>query len=799
MENEGKTDITQAFRPGNVDLPAGAISHSTAQLTLPDVITELDLLLPDPTLDLGGLGDLPLHAGHQRRNADITLDADSFIGSMEQQPRAYDRDDDLQLEDEILDIDIGEDRDMAVGGGGLDDLITGSDSMEIGRDAPLGRDIADDLFDDSRMSLDLGLETPKARESLPPALSFEDDLDLGLDDENMGFGRGMDIDFDGGDTTTIQAREATTPPPPSATAHEAVVAAADAADAAGAAVSGPEPLPARERSESPLSSVRSSVGRQLSADLEHEQQQQSGEAGDATFQPNEDSMRLPSEDVETAHANQQASRKRKVLVDPATEIKAKVIKAQQTDRARILQQPSFLPRDPAVLALMSLTRSGGLAHSMFYPKNMAPELSRLLAPDFVKRMADLKRKRAAGGGGGGGQGREDGEEGEEEEEEEEEATRPSPPKQARLEIEDEEDRGRHRHHRHRDQEDEEDEEEDENENEHPEGKGKDGRGGEGKGRGSKGREGEGKWEEEEDRGEEEAHAHVERQGAGEEEMLEFPAVEAAMAAPGDETDYALPQAREGLAHAPCSMNPCPNTEMQAHSPPSPTFSPRERLRPKRRRPWGSRRRRKPWFGLPSPSRVKRGTRCTCCANSSPSPAARPLSGSTSSSHRRRRPRQTPPRCSLRSSCWPPRMPSGSSSMTGPLGGSRCSRRRRCGEPGPKRRTSSRWLRTRSGSARRPIGRLAALGKSWWAPAGTEASPRLPYSLFYYSFPFSFLLYSFSFPCFLSSWKRTDRRYRSCAVLGGCCRLCLIIAVPRIGSRVVCAGKLQKLTLLYTRR
>ena len=730
MEKEGKADITQAFRPGNVDLPAGAISHSTAQLTLPDVITELDLLLPDPTLDLGGLGDLPLHAGHQRRNADITLDADSFIGSMEQQPRAYDRDDDLQLEDEILDIDIGEDRDMAVGGGGgLDDLITGSDSMEIGRDAPLGRDIADDLFDDSRMSLDLGLETPKARESLPPALSFEDDLDLGLDDENMGFGRGMDIDFDGGDTTAIQAREATTPPPPVAAAHEAVVAAPDAADAA--VVSGPEPLPARERSESPLSSVRSSVGRQLSADLEHEQQQQqqSGEAGDATFQPNEDSMRLPSEDVETAHANQQASRKRKVLVDPATEIKAKVIKAQQTDRARILQQPSFLPRDPAVLALMSLTRSGGLAHSMFYPKNMAPELSRLLAPDFVKRMADLKRKRAAGGGSGG-QGREDGEEGEEEEEEEEEATRPSPPKQARLEIEDEEDRGRHRHLRHRDQEDEEDEEEDENENEHQEGKGKEGRGGEGKGRGGKGREGEGregKWEEEEDRGDEEAHAHVERQGAGEEEMLEFPAAE--VAAIGDETDYTLPQAREGLAHTPCSMNPCPNTEMQARSPPSPTSFPRERLPPKRRRPWGSRRRRKPWFGLPSPSRAKRDTRCTCCANSSLSPAARPLFGSTSSSRRRRRPRQTPPRCSLRSSCWPPRMPSGSSSMTGPLGGSRCSRRRRCGGLGLKRRTSSRWLRTRSGSARRPIGKLAALGKSWWAPAGTEASPQLPHSLF----------------------------------------------------------------------
>jgi len=318
------------------------------------------------------------------------------MSSMEQ-PRGFDRDDDLQLEDDILDIDIGEDRDMTIGG--LEDLIAGSDSMEIGRDAPIGRDIGEDLFDESRMSLDIGLETPKARESVPPGLGFEDDLDLGLDDENIGFGRGMDIDFEG-DTTIQQPKEAT--PVPEAPAL--VVTPAPALQG----------LPARDRSESPLSSVHSSVERQLTAEVE--------QPGDVTFQVEEDSMRLPSEDIETVHARQHASRKRKVVIDPITEIKAKVIKAQQADRSRILQEPSFLPRDPTVLALMSLTKTGGLARSVFYPKNIAPELANLLAPDFVKRMADLKRKRDAG----------------EEQGEEEGAKRPSPPKQARLEIEEEE-------------------------------------------------------------------------------------------------------------------------------------------------------------------------------------------------------------------------------------------------------------------------------------------------------------------------------------------------------------------------
>jgi cohesin complex subunit SCC1 len=349
------------------------------------------LLLPDPTLDLADLGLLPLQPGHQKRNADITLDPDSFISSLEQ-PRGFEHDDDLQLEDDILDIDIGEDNNMNIGG--LEDLMAGSDSLEIGRDAPIPRDVGEDLFSESRLDLDLGSMTPKARESMPPpGLGFEEEgLDLGLDDENAGFGRGMDIDFEG--DTTIQPHEAT--PVPEATAQAPEPAAAEAA---------------RERTASVAPTVQME-----DAPVEEQQEEPQGEAGDATFV--RESSRVSSEEVEeTVHARAQG-RKRKVVVDPVTELKAKFIKAQQEDRSRILKDPSFLPRDPTVLALMSLTKSGGLARSIFYPRNIAPELTSLLAPDFVKRMAELKRKREGA--------------------EEQEQVRPSPPKQARLEIDQEE-------------------------------------------------------------------------------------------------------------------------------------------------------------------------------------------------------------------------------------------------------------------------------------------------------------------------------------------------------------------------
>jgi hypothetical protein len=559
-------------------------------LTLPDVITELDLLLPDPTLDLGDLGDLPLKPGHQKRNADITLDEDSYMSSMEQ-PRGFGRDDDLQLEEDILDIDIGEDREI---GGELGELMSG-DSFEIGRDAPHHRDVGEDLFDESRLTMDLGgQETPKARESVPSGLGFEDGLDLGFD-EPMGF------DIGAADTTIQQAE--VTPVPQAAPAPEQEMAEAPSAAA---------PEEHREHSESPLSSARSSIARDV--------------VEESTYHEpvSEEVRRSPSEDTEAAHVrNHAASRKRKVVVDSVTEIKAKVIKAQQADRSRILKDPSFLPRDPTVLALMSLTKTGGLARSVFYPKNIAPELADLLAPDFVKRMAEMKRKRDAG---------EDKEE--------------SPAKQPRLELEIEE----------------------------PE--------------------------------EEVPISEQPEEQEVQDETMELGADISAVRIGGEEEELVDPGRRTGTFSFPPAYR-----ALLTHS--QPLYLPNLTSFPKAK-PASGTSHSKPAVSLHSPpnrslSPAKLGTPCTSSASNSPSPMPRVPFTSNNCCPPPPPPGSMRPRCSSRSSFSLPRMPFRLPNIRDSVT-SRSSKRMRCGVPGRRKRTSSKWRRKRRSDCRRSRRRLADGGR-----------------------------------------------------------------------------------------
>ncbi|KAL7274648.1 sister chromatid cohesion protein 1 [Rhizina undulata] len=405
--NEALMKIKMAFRPGNVDLPAGATAHTAAQLTLPDVITELDLLLPDPTLDLAELGELPFEtAAHIGRKADITLDESrQFLGSIEQARAARGEvsfefeEEPLQLEDD-LELDIGPmpgeetprphraatiAREISLGPFDLPEIE--EISMERGREAPPERGIGEELFPEEMMEGVEGVEliSPKAPEPEPPRFEeYAEEIGLGFDEDDAGIPFGLGEE---GDLTALvgaPSERAATVPPPESVREESV------------------------REESPLSSVRSSVERELSADIRAH-----GAMLDISFA--DEIMRAPSEEVE-AYA-QRVIRKRKVVVDPVTEIRAKQIKAQQEDRTRILKEPSFLPRDPTLLALLSLQKTGGFAQSVFYPKNMAPELKNLLSPEFVKRMAELKRKREREAVGG-----------------EEIEERPSPAKQVRLDI-----------------------------------------------------------------------------------------------------------------------------------------------------------------------------------------------------------------------------------------------------------------------------------------------------------------------------------------------------------------------------
>lgn len=379
----------QAFRPGNVDLPPGATSHSAAQLTLPDVITELDLLLPDPTLDLGDLGQLPFDSdAHITTDANITLSDEFFLESRETEHglagTGLARDDDdnvLQLQEDDLFLDIHDPEELTPkpvrGTRGMSEgLLSEVDvSPEIGRrEAPA---LHDDLMDVTMHGAEFS-DAPKGPESEigrpeeglgfgdedDTAMGFQGDFGLGIGDEQEG------------DLTILG---------PSAE-HE-MGSAVGPGSVGGLETPRAQSVARSVRAiSSPLSSVRSSVERDEAELWSH--------ADRLNMSYIDDTLRPLSEDLEpeTIH-HQRAVRGRKVMIDEVTEIRAKQIKAQQEDRSKILKEPSFLPRDPTLLALLSLQKSRGFAQNVFYPKNIAPELASLLSPEFVRRMAELKRKR----------------------------------------------------------------------------------------------------------------------------------------------------------------------------------------------------------------------------------------------------------------------------------------------------------------------------------------------------------------------------------------------------------------------
>ena len=166
----------QAFRPGNVDLPAAQTVTSHTLLTLPDTLTELDLLAPpDPTI----LSQTLLIAGGGR---DTTLLPHAMDLSLEY-PRGgvLDEEDPLSQfpgeHEEILDF-------------ALDDNAT-SFSVERGRDAAsIG---LDDEFGSIR--------------------GLDDQMDLGFDkgameDDGLGGGFGdSGLDFGFGDDFNMQLEQ----------------------------------------------------------------------------------------------------------------------------------------------------------------------------------------------------------------------------------------------------------------------------------------------------------------------------------------------------------------------------------------------------------------------------------------------------------------------------------------------------------------------------------------------------------------------------------------------------------------
>ncbi|KAF3941586.1 hypothetical protein ABW19_dt0206984 [Dactylella cylindrospora] len=349
---EALMKIKMAFRPGNVDLPVNAITAKDSLLLKDQVVSAQDLLLPEP-LDFDRSMTVGTTRAGASRRADITLDdADDFLvadsqleigrgGTQVANHNLLNLEDDLHLED---DLQLAFDDD-AFGDASI--------SMEMGRDAPLSRDLADDVMsqdgDFDMKGLEFNDTAEISRGSLGGGLAgdtfeMEDDLQLEINDDTV---------------IPLGPEENEVAPQTAAT-------------------------PRAEREESPLTEVGSDGERELARAARN--------LDISDFDP----LRLPSEMEEDAPPvkSRSAARKKKVPFDATTEMKTKQIKAQQEDRTRILRDPLFLHRDPAMLTLMSLQMSNGLANSIFYPKSVHPDVAKLLSPEFVKEMTDRKRKRA---------------------------------------------------------------------------------------------------------------------------------------------------------------------------------------------------------------------------------------------------------------------------------------------------------------------------------------------------------------------------------------------------------------------
>tara|TARA_R110002003_G_scaffold243_5_gene17393 strand:- start:8181 stop:9725 length:1545 start_codon:yes stop_codon:yes gene_type:complete len=261
-------------------------------------------------------------------------DNSQFLSGSIEQPRV----DFMDVEEDDLNLDLGEDLDPPTG-------FDEGTSIERGRNAPLDleRRVSEELGTDLKdvVEEDLGLDLGEDLTEMPPPpeLNLGDDMDI-----TMGGMTEMDL-----------------PAAPSLAGD----------------------LPMRPvRDESPLSELNDDEATRLAQEVAEQ---------DATaFEPEQ-------EEEESNH-QARAKRRRVIAQDAETMLSTATLREQQQNRDKILKPSSFLPRDPLLMALMNMQRSGGFVSSILgdgRSQGWAPELRGILSLEVVSRPSQ-KRKRDSG-------------------------------------------------------------------------------------------------------------------------------------------------------------------------------------------------------------------------------------------------------------------------------------------------------------------------------------------------------------------------------------------------------------------
>ena len=318
-----------------MDLPANLNMPSAAALTVADRIS--DPMMPELDPSLLDFRPMELSFGSKQEdplNWNSQLLSDPL--SVELGRHGPPRDERLEHDEDDMSIDLDLDR-------GLDD----GPSIEIGRNAPPPGTLEDDLrSEDDKLQGDFAYdENAQTRLSSRVPSLIDDTVDKMPDNGEVLLEDGNDFTF------------------PLNDAADAFHAPAD---------------PRLQRaSQSPLSSVRSSMLREFDAANIHEDEEEA-------------SMR---------RITHKAKKRKVIQADADTMLSSSQIKQQQADRSAILKPFSSLSRDPNLLSLMDLQKNGGFASSVMgdgRAQGWAPELRGILSIEVVRKAGQLKRKRDSG-------------------------------------------------------------------------------------------------------------------------------------------------------------------------------------------------------------------------------------------------------------------------------------------------------------------------------------------------------------------------------------------------------------------
>ncbi|KAG6292071.1 hypothetical protein E4U09_003573 [Claviceps aff. purpurea] len=341
--NEAMMKIKMAFRSsGNNDLAANMQMPNREALLLPDLITPYDNLELPPPPDASWL---------MSQVDDITATPIGRKGRTHSN-RDINLHEDLEISqflqsskaqetDDLL--PIGDDMDLELDFGiSMDD----GQSMEVGRDAPPARDVEDDVFSE----LDLLPRKDQADVTDLPVRIAEGDNDIIMGgDEDFGF--------------NVDDQSAMPELGPAVDLNRARI------------------------SESPLSDIDEKLAQEVEAEYARH---------------SHTDLYEPQEDTELPIVRKAAARPRRqkiMMPDHEIALSSSLIKQQQSDRKNIIKPSSFLPRDPFILALMDMQKSGGFVSSIMgggRSTAWAPELRGMLSLDAFCGMNELKRKRDSG-------------------------------------------------------------------------------------------------------------------------------------------------------------------------------------------------------------------------------------------------------------------------------------------------------------------------------------------------------------------------------------------------------------------